>query len=89
MPDVSKIKNKDRVISELLLFIRKVLSEPEICSTSKDIARKYLKEKDANQMIANELSGTTNVRIPLEHSEADELFLELLKEVVKDENALY
>ena len=89
MTDVSGIKNKDRVISELLLFIRKVLAEPEICSQAKEITRKYLNEKDAKQLIANELSGTTNVRIPIEHSEADRIFLELLIDVVKDENALY
>jgi hypothetical protein len=43
----------------------------------------------ANQLIADELSGSTSVRIPLEHSEADTLFLELLKDVVRDETALY
>lgn len=42
--------------------------------------------------IANEISETTSVHIPedpSEHSEADKLFLELLKEVVSEEQALY
>jgi hypothetical protein len=42
--------------------------------------------------IANEISDTTSVHIPedpKEHSEADRLFLELLKEVVREEQALY
>lgn len=86
---ISEIKNKERVINELLLFIRKVLVEPEIFETAKEIARKHLSEKDAMQLIAEELSATTNVKIPIEHSVADELFLELLIEVVKDEKALY
>ncbi len=89
MSDISSIKHKEKVIAELLLFIRKVLAEPEICTKAKDIARKYMNEKNASQLIADELASTTNVRIPIEHSEADKLFLELLKEVVKDENALY
>ena len=84
-----EIKNQERVIEELLRFIRKVLDEPEICNSAKDIARKYLKDKNANALIGEELSDTTSVKIPLEHSEADELFLELLKDVVRDEQALY
>jgi hypothetical protein len=42
--------------------------------------------------IANEISDTTSIHIPdsaEEHSEADRLFLELLKEVVQEEKALY
>ncbi len=42
--------------------------------------------------IANEISESTSVHIPedpAEHSEADRLFLELLKEVVSEEQALY
>ncbi|MGB0732178.1 MAG: hypothetical protein ACPGPF_00385 [Pontibacterium sp.] len=87
--NVSEINHKERVIGELLLFIRKVLSEPEICTAAREIARKHLNEPNALVLIADELSATTNVRIPVEHSEADTLFLELLVEVVKDETALY
>ncbi|WP_027854071.1 hypothetical protein [Marinobacterium litorale] len=86
---VSDIKNKERVINELLRFIRKVFDEPEICSIAKEIARKHINSKDADQLIAEELSATTNVKIPIEHSEADRLFLELLQDLVRDEKALY
>jgi len=86
---ISDIKNKERVIDELLRFIRKVLVEPEICTAAKEIARKHLNEKDVDRLIAEELSATTNVKIPFEFSDADELFIQLLKEVVKDEQALY
>ena len=89
MQDISDIKNKERVIEELVRFTRKVLAEPQICDQAKAIARKHMKSVHANQLIAEELSGTTSVRIPLEHSEADTLFLELLKDVVRDESALY
>jgi len=89
MHNISDIKNKDRVIEELLRFTRKVLAEPQICDQAKSIARKHMKSDNANQKIAEELSGSTSVRIPLEHSEADTLFLELLKDVVADETALY
>jgi hypothetical protein len=86
---VSEIKNKERVIKELTLFIRKVFCEPEICTIAKDIARKHLKSPNANVLIADELSAMTSVKIPVEHSEADVLFLELLKDIVEDETALY
>ena len=85
----ANVINKERVINELLLFIRKVFSEPEICTIAKEIARKHIKSPNAAILIAEELSATTNVKIPLEHSEADDLFLELLVELVKDETALY
>jgi len=87
--NVSEIKNKDKVINELLLFIRKVLVEPDINTKALDIARKYIDEKNADVLIADELSSTTNVKIPVEHSDADKLFLKLLRDVVRDEKALY
>lgn len=86
---ISEIKNKERVINELTLFIRKVFAEPEICNAAKDIARKHLNDPNALTLIGEELSATTNVKIPIEHSEADDLFLELLIDIVKDETALY
>lgn len=86
---VTEIKNKDRVINELMLFIRKVLSEPEICDKATAIARKHVNDANADVLIADELSATTNVKIPVEHSDADALFLQVLKDVVKDEQALY
>lgn len=86
---MSEITNKERVINELLLFIRKVFAEPEICNIAKEITRKHLGDPHAATLIAEELSSTTNVKIPLEHSDADKLFLELLIDIVKDETALY
>lgn len=86
---VKEIKNKERVINELLLFIRKVLAEPEICTKALEIARAHINDPNASVVIADELSAATNVKIPVEHSEADKLFLDVLKSVVKDEKALY
>jgi len=86
---IAEIKNKERVINELLRFIRKVLVEPEISETALEIARKHFNEKNAQLLIAEELTSTTNVKIPLEQSDADRLFLELLIDVVRDEKALY
>ncbi len=86
---VAEIKNKERVINELMGFIRKVLVEPEICGTALEIARKHIGDDNADVLIADALSASTNVKIPVEHSDADALFLHILKEVVKDEQALY
>ncbi|SEG87286.1 hypothetical protein [Marinobacterium lutimaris] len=84
-----EIKHPQRVIDELLRFIRKVMNEPEICEKAKEIARRHSGKANAAQLIAEELSATTNVNIPIEHSDADRLFLEVLQELVKDEKALY
>lgn len=86
---IAEIKNKERVINELMGFIRKVLVEPEICEIAKQIAREHLNDENAAVVIADKLSAATNVKIPLEHSEADRLFLEILIDVIKDEQALY
>jgi hypothetical protein len=86
---VTEIKNKERVINELTSFIRKVLVEPEICETALNIAREHLNDENAEVVIADALSATTNIKIPVEHSEADRLFLEVLIDVIKDEKALY
>ena len=86
---VSEVKQPEKVISELLLFIRKVLVEPDINAKALEIARKYANEKNADELIAEELTSTTNVKIPAKHSEADKLFLQVLRDVVRDEKALY
>ncbi|SIQ79439.1 hypothetical protein [Marinobacterium stanieri] len=86
---IAEIKNKERVINELLRFIRKVLVEPDISEKALEIARKHFNEENAEVLIAEELTSTTNVKIPIEHSDADRLFLELLVDVVRDEKALY
>ncbi|MFC3283210.1 hypothetical protein [Litchfieldella rifensis] len=85
---------KTRVINELRGFIKKLLQDPKILEQSLEVARKHLGsgDKDAMAKIANEISDTTSVHIPedpAEHSEADKLFLELLKEVIAEEQALY
>ncbi|TVQ73106.1 MAG: hypothetical protein EA373_01785 [Oceanospirillales bacterium] len=87
--NIAEIKNKDRVINELMRFIKKVLAEPEICEKAIAIARKHIDKKDADHLIAEELSAITSVKIPIEFSDADKLFLHVLKEVVRDEQALY
>ncbi|MDT8896586.1 hypothetical protein RSO41_18205 [Halomonas sp. I1] len=86
---------KTRVINELRGFIKKLLQDPRITEQSLEIARRELISNDptdAMVRIANQISDTTSVHIPddpAEHSEADKLFLELLKEVVNEDQALY
>ncbi|MDO0946332.1 MULTISPECIES: hypothetical protein [Chromohalobacter] len=87
---------KVRIINELREFIKKLLQDPAILEQSLAIAREhYTEEGDSRQMwatIANEISDNTSVHIPEdpgEHSEADRLFLEVLKEVVDEGKALY
>lgn len=86
---------KTRVINELRGFIKKLLQDPKILEQSLEIARRQLAEgrkDDVMARIANEISDTTSVHIPedpADHSEADRLFLELLKEVSDEEQALY
>lgn len=78
-----------KVIDELRVFIKKVLSDPTIAVKSIDIARKYRSEPDAEEMIAREISANTTIRIPEKWSEADRMFLEIIDEVLDDEEALY
>ncbi|MEH6469625.1 MAG: hypothetical protein V7752_00120 [Halopseudomonas sp.] len=84
-----EIRNRDRTIEELRGFIKKVLVEPEIVPHFLNVARELIDADDADKQIAEQISSTTNVKIPNEHSTADTLFIELLKEVVRDEKALY
>ncbi|GAB2803638.1 hypothetical protein GCM10027040_34950 [Halomonas shantousis] len=93
---------KSRAISELRGFIKKLLQDPHILEQSLTVARRCLDEsgeggragnsREIMARIANEISDTTSVHIPEspeEHSDADRLFLEVLKEVVDEEKALY
>lgn len=86
---------KTRIINELRGFIRKLLQDPQILERSLAIARAELGEGSspaAMARIANEISDTTSVHIPedpADHSDADKLFLELLREVVQEGQALY
>ncbi|NOG31059.1 hypothetical protein OR573_09170 [Halomonas sp. CH40] len=86
---------KTRIINELQGFIRKLLQDPKILEQSLEVARKEFangNSQDVMARIANEISDTTSVHIPedpAEHSEADKLFLALLREVIMEEQALY
>jgi len=83
------IRNRDRIIEELRVFIKKVLSEPKIIDTCLSVTRELIDADDADAKIAERISATTSVKIPAQHSAADKLFLELLRETVRDEKALY
>jgi hypothetical protein len=78
-----------KVISELRVFIRKVLSDPTISAKCMEIARKHQGEAEAYKAIAEEISASTIVRIPEDHSDADKIFLDIIHEVLDDEAALY
>ena len=78
-----------RMIDELRVFIKKVLSDPTIAVKSMEIARKYRSEPNADEIIAREISANTNIRIPENWSEADRMFLDIIHDVLDDEEALY
>ena len=84
-----ELRNRDRAIEELRLFLKKIFVEPQIISHSLAITRDLIDEENADAIIAQKISDTTNVKIPTEHSDADKLFLQVLREVVRDENAMY
>ena len=71
------------------MFIRKTLSDPSVASTCMEVARKHRGKPDAKKLMAEEISASTIVRIPEQHSEADDLFLDIVQEVLDDESALY
>ncbi len=83
------IRNRDRTIEELRGFIKKVLVEPKIVPQCLEITRELIDKDHADSQIGAKISSTTNVKIPAQHSVADKLFIDLLKEVVRDEKALY
>lgn len=93
---------KVRVINELRAFIKKLLQDPQILEQSLTITRRAFQTREQTQLgasdrevlarIASEISDTTSVHIPEnadDHSEADKLYLEMLKEVIDEEQALY
>tara|TARA_B100000780_G_scaffold270988_1_gene231407 strand:- start:579 stop:845 length:267 start_codon:yes stop_codon:yes gene_type:complete len=83
------LRNRDRAIEELRIFLKKIFVEPEIIAHSLAITRDLIDADNADAMIAQKISDTTNVKIPTEHSDADRLFLQVLREVVRDEKAMY
>ena len=84
-----ELRNRDRAIEELRIFLKKIYVESEIISHSLAITRDLIDEENADAIIAQKISDTTNVKIPTEHSDADKLFLQVLREVVRDEKAMY
>ncbi len=78
-----------KVIAELSVFIKKVLSDPTVASKCMEIARQLKNEPDADTKMAAAISAETIVRIPEIHSDADRIFLEIIKDVLEDESALY
>ena len=66
-----------------------MLSDPTIAVKSMEIARKYQDQPDAKKKIAEEISASTNIRIPEVWSDADKMFLDILDDVLDDEAALY
>ncbi|WP_148864455.1 hypothetical protein [Marinobacter fonticola] len=78
-----------RIIDELRAFIKKVLSDPTVAVKCVEIARRYRDDPNATQKIAEEISANTTVRIPEQWSEADRMFLDILRDVLDDEAALY
>ncbi|MFT6903759.1 MAG: hypothetical protein ACJAS1_000404 [Oleiphilaceae bacterium] len=85
----AEVSRQAKIIRELRVFIRKVLSEPSLAPTCMEIARELKNEPDAAKKIAEKISSSTMVRIPEELSDADKIFLEIIREVLDDESALY
>jgi hypothetical protein len=85
----AEVSRQAKIIRELRVFIRKVLSEPTLASACMEIARELKNEPDAAKKIAEKISSSTMVRIPEELSDADKIFLEIIHEVLDDESALY
>ncbi len=84
-----KPQSSEKLISELRLFMKKVLVNPDLIAQSLAITREHIDEENADSKIAEHISAKTSIRIPSNPSEADLLFIGVLKEVVRDEKALY
>ncbi len=84
-----ELRKSQRTIEELRIFLKKIFVEPEIISHSLAITRELIDEDNADAIIAQKIAATTNVKIPSELSDADQLFLQVLREVVRDEKAMY
>ncbi len=83
--------NQTRIINELRQFIKKLLQDPAIVPAALDVARKHYGTQEARVAMAQEISSLTSVKIPddpEDFSDADRLFLEVLKEVMDEEQAM-
>lgn len=78
-----------KIIDEMRGFIKKVLADPTIPAKCMEIARRLHAEEDSDRKIADEIAATTTIRIPEEMSDADKMFVDVIKEVLEDEAALY
>lgn len=81
-----------RVLSELRQFLKKLLLEPGTLEKTLEIAKRHYGNHEMLMRVAEDITGETLVKIaedPAEWSDADRLFLELLKEVVEESQALY
>ena len=85
----AEASRQSRVIGELKTFIRKVLSDPTVATKCMAIAREFKDHPDGDAKIASEISAQTIVRIPEDHSDADTIFLEIIRDVLDDDAALY
>ena len=80
---------QSKIIGELKTFIRKVLSDPTVATKCMEIAREFKDHPEGDAKIAAEISAQTIVRIPEEHSDADKMFIEIVRDVLDDDAALY
>ena len=83
---------KARALSELRQFLKKLLLEPGTLEATLEIAKRHYGDHKMLDKVAEDITNETLVKIPEdpeERSEADKLYLELLKEVVEESQALY
>ena len=83
---------KARALAELRQFLKKLLLEPGTLEKTLEIAKRHYGDHQMLDKVANDITTETLVKIPdnpEDRTEADELFLELLKEVVEESQALY
>ena len=84
--------NGVRGMSELRQFIKKLLLEPGTLEKTLEIAKRHYGEHEMLDKIASDITSETLIKIPDspdERTDADLLFLELLKEVAEESQALY
>lgn len=84
--------SKARALTELRQFLKKLLLEPGTLEKTLEIAQRYYGDHKMMDKVADAITAETLIKIPedpTERSQADQLFLELLKEVVEDSKALY
>lgn len=84
--------SKARALTELRQFLKKLLVEPGTLEKTLEIAQRHYGDHKMMDKVAGDITSETLIKIPddpAERTEADKLFLELLKEVVEDSKALY